>query len=142
MASLDEELKVNLLHLQGGIIMGCCNNAVEKNKRILYSCSGACDLGQISDLLGRKLRTNGYAQASCSCLASIGAGIQAYIDKAKAEEVVCIDGCAVACASKMIEKIQVRPKIYTLTKMGLPNGEIEASATMINELYNQIINDK
>ena len=123
--------------------MGCCNNVTGEIKRILYSCSGACDLGQVSDLLGRKLRKNGYAQNSCSCLASIGAGIQAYIAKTKVtEEVVCLDGCAMACASKMIEKIDVKPKIYTLTKMGLPNGKIEISETMINDLYEQIIKDR
>lgn len=123
--------------------MGCCNNATGESKRILYSCSGACDLGQVSDLLGRKLRKDGYAQGTCSCLASIGAGIQAYIAKAKAaEEVVCIDGCAIACASKMIEKIDVKPKIYTLTHMGLSNGTIEISETIINDLYRQITNDK
>lgn len=123
--------------------MGCCNNAAGESNRILYSCSGACDLGQVSDLLGRKLRANGYAQGTCSCLASIGAGIKAYIGKAKAaEEVVCIDGCAVACASKMIEKIDVKPQIYTLTKMGLSNGKIEISETIINDLYQKIINDK
>jgi len=123
--------------------VGCCNNVTGENKRILYSCSGACDLGQASDLLGRKLRESGYAQGACSCLASIGAGIQAYVAKAKAaEEVVCIDGCAIACASKMIEKIDVKPKIYTLTKMGLSNGKIEISEMLINGLYNQIIKDK
>lgn len=122
--------------------MGCCIGENGENKRILYSCSGACDLGKVSDLLGRKLRENGYAQGSCSCLASIGAGIQAYIAKAKAApEVVCIDGCTIACASKMIEKIDVKPKVYTLTKMGLPGGKIEISETIIHNLYTQITND-
>lgn len=122
--------------------MGCCNNATGESKRILYSCSGACDLGQVSDLLGRKLRENGYAQSSCSCLASIGAGIQAYIAKARAaKEIVCIDGCLVACASKTLIKIDVEPKIYTLTKMGLPNGKIEITDKMIDDLYQQITQD-
>ncbi|MEN6412816.1 MAG: putative zinc-binding protein [Veillonellales bacterium] len=121
--------------------MGCCNNA-EENGRVLYTCSGACDLGQITDLLGRKLRKNGYARSSCSCLASIGAGIRAYVDKTKAAaEVVCIDGCPTACASKMIKKIDVEPKVYTLTKMGIPNGKVQISESLINELYNRIIAD-
>ena len=123
--------------------MGCCNTGESENKRILYSCSGACDLGQVSDLVGRKLRENGYAQGTCSCLASIGAGIQVYIAKAKAaKEVVCIDGCTIACASKMIEKIDVKPKVYTLTKMGLSNGKVEITELLINDLYGQIISDK
>lgn len=121
--------------------MGCCNHA-EENERVLYTCSGACDLGQISDLLGRKLRKNGYARSSCSCLASIGAGIQVYIDKTRAAtEVVCIDGCPTACASKVIEKIDVKPKIYTLTKMGIPNGKVEISESLIDDLYNRIVAD-
>ena len=125
------------------ITMGCCNAVDSASKRILYSCSGACDLGQVSDLLGRKLRENGYAQETCCCLASIGAGIQVYIAKAKAaKEVVCIDGCTLACASKMIEKIDVKPRVYTLTKMGLGNGKVEITETIINDLYSKIINEK
>lgn len=118
--------------------MGCCGSQPEGNSRILFSCSGACDLGQVSDLVARRLRKSGYAQQNCSCLASVGAGIKSTVDKAKAaEEVVCIDGCGVACASKMLEKIDVKPKVYTLTKMGVPSGKIDVTEALIDNLFRQ-----
>ena len=38
------------------------------------ACSGACDLGQITDLVARKLRDNNVRKMHC--LAVVGAGIE------------------------------------------------------------------
>lgn len=119
--------------------MDCCCNGTADKTRIVYSCSGCCDAGKVSDLLGRRLRKEGYAQSTCSCLASISAGVQTYIDKTKAAgEVICIDGCKLACARKTIEKINVKPKSYILTEMGFENGKMEISEELILNLYNRI----
>ncbi len=48
---------------------------------IVMACSGASDVGQISDLAARKLRENGVRKMNC--LAVVGAGIEKSIESFK-----------------------------------------------------------
>jgi uncharacterized metal-binding protein len=117
--------------------MGCCDGEI-----VVYACSGCADVGQVSDLISRKLRKDGLAKATSSCLAGIGAKIQNFIDVAKtAQEVITIDGCGILCARKMIEQINVTPKAYVLTEMGLEKGKTAITEEIVTEYYNKIIQD-
>ncbi|OPX43926.1 DGC domain protein [Ruminiclostridium hungatei] len=119
--------------------MGCCSLKTEGKKRIVYTCSGCCDLGKTSDLLGRKLREEGMALSGCSCLAGIAADIPDLIETAKtADEIICIDGCELSCATRVIEKINIHPKTYILTEYGLKGGNFDVSEKIIDELYSKI----
>lgn len=48
---------------------------------IVMACSGASDVGQISDLVARKLHNNGVRKMNC--LAVVGAGIEKSIENFK-----------------------------------------------------------
>lgn len=100
--------------------MACNNERTEKPGRILYTCSGCCLEGEISDKVGRRLRKEGYARCGASCLAGIGAGYPRFLQAAKdASEIITIDGCGMVCSKKVLEKAQFTTKSYVLTKMGL-----------------------
>ena len=119
--------------------MNCCGKAGVKS-RIVYACAGCADVGGISDLVSRKLRQDGFAQPTASCLAGIGAGIQMFIDVAKsAEEVVAIDGCGVACAQKILENNMIESKSYILTEMGCEKGKMTISEEIVNGICDRII---
>lgn len=121
--------------------MGCCNGKSEETKRIVYGCAGCSDVGEVSDLVGRKLRRDGYAQPTASCLAGIGAGIQSFINAAKSvDEVITVDGCGMVCAKKIIEGIGITPKAYVLTEMGLEKGNTPVTETLISGLADGIQN--
>lgn len=120
--------------------MDCCNGKVEEKTRIVYACAGCADVGEVSDLVSRKMRREGYAKPTASCLAGIGASIQTFIDAARSvEEVITIDGCGMICAKKIIENIGTTPKAYILTEMGLEKGKTEISEELIDDLYSKII---
>lgn len=90
-----------------------------KSARILYTCSGCCKDGEISDKVGRRLRAEGYAQCGSSCLAGIGAGYPRFLKAAaEASEVVSIDGCRMACAKMLLKRAQINSKSYVMTNMG------------------------
>ena len=119
--------------------MGCCNGKTEEKSRIVYGCAGCSDVGEVSDLVSRKMRKEAYAQPTASCLAGIGAGISTFIGAAKGvQEVITVDGCGLLCAKKIIENMGITPKSYVLTEMGLEKGKTEISEDLINDLYQRI----
>jgi len=113
----------------------CCNNTIT---RLIYSCSGCADVGEIADQVARKLTRDGYGKMTC--LASISAGISGTIASAKgADENITIDGCSVACARKILENIGVKPtEAYILTDMYLEKGETTISKEIIDVVSDQI----
>ena len=101
--------------------MGCCTE--KPHPRILFTCSGCCTEGEISDKIGRQLRQNGYARCGGSCLAGVSAGYPRFINAIKdASEVVSIDGCPMTCAKRTLEKASFHPRSFVLTSMGLAEG--------------------
>ncbi len=69
---------------------------------ILLPCSGGYNCGEISNQVAVKLTERGIGRMCC--LAGIGSQIKDIIESAKrARRIVVIDGCALACARKMVE---------------------------------------
>ena len=76
----------------------------EGKTRRVYGCSGCADVGEVADLVSRKLRATKFADPSGSCLAGIGANIEPLIKAAKdVDEVITIDGCPMLCAKKIMD---------------------------------------
>ncbi len=113
----------------------CCSDT---KTRLVYSCSGCADVGEIADQVSRKLTKDGYGKMTC--LASISAGISGTIASAKgADENIAIDGCSVACARKTLENIGIKPtEAYILTDMYLEKGKTTVSEEIINVVSEQI----
>lgn len=116
--------------------MSSCNCG-NSNLTIIYSCSGAADLGSLSDLSARKLRDDKVG--SMSCLAAVGAGLSGFIESAKAaDKCITIDGCAVACAKKKLESIGISPKSFVLTEMGYEKGNTAVNEKTVSEAVSKI----
>lgn len=108
--------------------------------RIAYACAGCADVGAVADSISRKLRQDGFATPKASCLAGIGAGLQPFIDAAKAAgTVITVDGCETACARKMIENIGITPEAVILTQMGLEKGKTTPSPALVGDLCQTIV---
>ncbi len=106
----------------------------EKTNTTLFACSGAADLGHISDQVARKLHQNNHGQMKC--LAFVGAGIQNMIDSVKDSNMVVIDGCPLDCGKLVMQKNGLDNFTHIrLTDMGYKKGETPAIDQNIIEIY-------
>lgn len=110
----------------------------QKTNKTVFACSGAADLGLISDQVARRIHLNGEAQMKC--LAFIGAGIQNMIDSVKDSEMLVIDGCPLDCGKLTMEKNGLANfKHVRLTDFGYVKGQTPACETNIAEIYEKVM---
>jgi|WetSurMetagenome_2_1015567.scaffolds.fasta_scaffold868165_1 uncharacterized metal-binding protein len=94
----------------------CCCTA--SSDRFVVACSGAANVGQISNALAVKMNQQGVARMTC--LTALGAHLPAYIESVRDTELVVLDGCPVACAKQVIEHIGIKDyKYFVISEMGV-----------------------
>ncbi len=114
----------------------CCSTGT----RLLYTCSGGADVGELSDRVGRHLKAEGFG--NMTCLAGVGADLSGFVQSAKgAERVIAIDGCPMVCARKALERHDVTPVSYILTDYeGVVKGSTPCTPEQVTEISDKIIN--
>lgn len=104
---------------------------------MVLACSGACDLGQISDLIARQLRDNGVRKMNC--LAVVGAGIEKSIEDFKTKNILMLDGCAVDCGKKILDKAGFKDYRYVrLTDYGYTKGQTPVNQNVVDDVYAKV----
>jgi uncharacterized metal-binding protein len=90
---------------------------------LIFSCSGAADVGEISDLAARKL--TGEGAGKMFCLAGIGGRVEGIMKTTRdAAHILAIDGCSLDCVKLCLEEAgflsfdQMR-----VTDLGLEKGK-------------------
>jgi len=105
----------------------------ENAPKTVFACSGAADLGEVSDLVARKLHRDGERQMKC--LAFIGGGIQEMIDSVKGTNMLVIDGCNLDCGKLTMEKNGISDYCHLrLTDLGYIKGHTPASRNTVNQI--------
>jgi uncharacterized metal-binding protein len=106
--------------------------------KTVFACSGAADLGEISDLVARKIHDDGVRQMKC--LAFIGGGIQDMIDSIKNTNMLVIDGCSLDCGKLTMEKNGIPNFCHLrLTDLGYTKGQTPVTTKMVNEIVDHAI---
>jgi uncharacterized metal-binding protein len=101
---------------------------------IVMACSGASDVGQVSDLVARELRDNGVRKMNC--LAVVGAGIEKSIENFKTKELLVIDGCPIDCGKRMMEQHNfTNYKYLRVTDLGFVKGNTPVTEETIQKVY-------
>ena len=102
-----------------------------KNINLVFVCSGAADVGELTDRAARKLRQDGLG--TMSCLASIGARDSDILFNADiADRVLLIDGCPKACARRTFAEAGLsRFTHFDLSEAGLKKGRSPVTAENI-----------
>ncbi|MBP2146631.1 putative metal-binding protein [Methanofollis sp. W23] len=80
----------------------CGGGEGEGPKRIIFPCAGAANVGQITNLAAIQLAAEGFGSPACTAQLATGAG-PVKTKCTEADEVVVLDGCPAACASKIAE---------------------------------------
>jgi uncharacterized metal-binding protein len=88
-------------------------------KRIIFSCSGASNVGELSNAAAVLLTKEGFGNKACT--ASLAIETPSVMKKAEdADEIVVIDGCPVGCARHIAENAGVKIDQYLIvTKLGI-----------------------
>lgn len=106
--------------------------------KTVFACSGAADLGEISDLVSRKLHRDGVRQMKC--LAFIGGGIQDMIDSVRDSNMLVIDGCPLDCGKLTMEKNGLTDfSHFRLTDLGYIKGQTPANNQVVDAIVSHAI---
>jgi uncharacterized metal-binding protein len=105
---------------------GCSAKAVASGENLIFSCSGAADVGEIADHVGRQVNKSGAAKMYC--LVGVGANIPAIVQRTRnAAKVVAIDGGEMDCARLCLANAGIPAAHVRITDLGLPKGKSPAN---------------
>ena len=96
---------------------GECCSAGKTN--VVLACSGASNVGQITNEVAKELDVSGDARFFC--LAGVGGHVSGMIESVKgADRVVVLDGCPVGCAKKCMDEAGLTGYEYlVVTDLGI-----------------------
>jgi uncharacterized metal-binding protein len=102
--------------------------------QLIFSCSGAADVGHISDLSARKLTRDGAGKMFC--LAGIGGRVSGIMETTKAAaKILAIDGCPLECARKSLEEAGINEfEHLRLTDLGMKKGQSPVSDESVDKV--------
>ncbi|MBN1126816.1 MAG: putative zinc-binding protein [Sedimentisphaerales bacterium] len=102
--------------------------------RLIFACSGAADVGEISDKTARQLTKEGVGQMFC--LAGIGGSIKPILDKTRtAEQILAIDGCPLDCVKACLNQAGITDFAhFRVTDLGLEKGKSPANPQNISRI--------
>lgn len=98
---------------------------------LLFPCSGAADVGEISDRAARAMTKTGTGKMFC--LAGLGGLVPGIVKTAiAADKVLAIDGCPLDCARLTLEKAGLKNfEHLVVTDLDLPKGHSPATEANI-----------
>ncbi|MBN1277559.1 MAG: putative zinc-binding protein [Deltaproteobacteria bacterium] len=98
----------------------CCTS---NGDIMILACSGASNVGQLSNRAAIELTQEGFGKMFC--LVGIGGGLSGFVQSAKdVPRMVVIDGCEVSCAKATLEKAEIPLKDYiVLTDLGIQKNK-------------------
>ena len=91
-------------------------------EKLIFACSGAADVGAVSDQAARQMTRDGVGKMFC--LAGLGGKVEGIMQKTKvAARVLAIDGCALDCAKKCLEQAGIADFAHVrITDLGMEKG--------------------
>jgi uncharacterized metal-binding protein len=103
-------------------------------ERLIFACSGAADVGAISDQAARRLTKDG--KGKMFCLTGIGGRVPGILDKTRtALHLLAIDGCPLDCAKKTLEQAGfARFEHVRVTDLGLEKGKSPVTEESISRV--------
>lgn len=110
------------------------NSICSGSTKLIFSCSGAADVAYIADQAARKMMREG--DGKMYCLAGLGGNIPGIIETTKkADKLLVIDGCPVACSKNIMKQTGFQDYEYIeVTEMGFEKGKTPFSDEAVNKV--------
>ena len=111
----------------------CCGAA----PKLIFSCSGAADVGEISDRAARRLTFEGAGKMFC--LAGVGGRVSGIMETTRvATTILAIDGCPLDCAKKTLEQAGFTTfEHLRLGDLGMEKGKTAATDEAVAKVVSQ-----
>ena len=118
-------------------IQTSCGCACSAGPKLIFSFSGAADVGELADQVARKLTRDG--KGKMFCLAGIGGRISGIMKSTEAAaSILAIDGCALDCTRKSLAEAGfTRVNHLRLTDIGFEKGDTVISPDSIAQVVDK-----
>ena len=112
----------------------CSCSCSETAEKVVMCCSGASDVGQISDLVARKFRDS--KERGMKCLTMVAIDNKPLIESLKTANVLVIDGCPIDCGKKIMDRAGITNYAYMrVTDHGLNKGASPANEANVAHIH-------
>ena len=97
------------------------------SSRLVFACSGAADVGAISDLAARKINKAGLGKMFCTV--GLGGKVKPILETTQAAtKILAIDGCPLDCTKHCLAEAGFDTFTHLrVTDLGMPKGNTEVS---------------
>ena len=95
--------------------------------KLIFSCSGAADVGALSDRAARRMTREGAGKMYC--LAGVGGRVPGIMKTTEAaEKILAIDGCQLDCVKNCLEQAGFLEYDHMrVTDLGMKKGETQVN---------------
>lgn len=102
--------------------------------RLVFACSGAADVGEISDRVARSLHRQGVGKMFC--LAGIGGRVSGILKSTEAAaSILALDGCPLDCAKRTLEEAGLHDfQHLRVTDWGVKKGEASITDELLADM--------
>lgn len=102
--------------------------------KLIFSCSGAADVGEISDLSARRLTKEGVGKMFC--LAGVGGRVNNIMMSTQAaSKILAIDGCPLDCVKHCLEEAGFKQFVHMrVTDLGLEKCKSPATPENVEKV--------
>lgn len=113
------------------------NCACSSAPKLIFSCSGAADVGHLADSTARKLTKDG--DGKMFCLSGIGGNVSGILKTTEsAAKILVIDGCPLDCAKKTLEEKGFKNFEYIrITDMGFEKGKTSVNDEALSKVASE-----
>ena len=110
---------------------GCSCGRGDAGPKVIFSCSGCADVGELADQAARKLTRDGVGRQAC--LAGISGRISGIVKSTEiAQSILAIDGCPLDCTRKTLEIAGfARVNHLRLSDLGFEKGKTKVTGDSI-----------
>ena len=120
------------------VTCGCgCSCQGNDGPKLIFSCSGCADVGELADQSARKLNRDGAG--TMFCLAGIGGRVSSILKATEtAQSILAIDGCPLDCTKKTLEEAGImRINHLRLSELGFEKGKTEVTSASIAQVIDK-----
>ena len=115
-----------------------CDCEAKGGLKLIFSCSGASEVGEITDRAARKLTKDNIGKMFC--LAGLGGKVSGIVRTTEAaRKIVAIDGCPLSCAKKTLENSGITQFTHLpISEIGVNRSDAKIDDETINKVCDKV----